>query len=81
MNQDWGLPTTRPKAQLSWIMETSTSTLAGTLTVTGTNPRPQQFGGKTAFFSIWLPSTVYVIVNSGLLPSGSQSTYSSPPSP
>ena len=75
-----GLPLMGSKAQFSWTMETSISEVAGTLTATGTKPRPQHEPGKRAFASS-VPALRSLTVNSGLLPTGSQLLYSSPAAP
>jgi hypothetical protein len=72
-----GEPTISPKAQLSnRISIEMFETLFGTLTATGTRPRPQQLPGNLASATI-LPVALSVTTISGDLPTGFQSLYSS----
>lgn len=75
-----GDPVTSPKAQFVAFMETEISTPAGTLTATGTKPRPHDEPGKSAFATS-VPASRSLIVNSGDLPTGSHTRYSSPAPP
>ena len=77
---DIGLPVTSPKAQFVAFMDTEMSIPAGTLTATGTKPRPHVEPGKSAFAS-GVPNLRSLIVNSGDLPTGSHTRYSSPAPP
>lgn len=74
------LPSTSPNAQVSAFMLTLISALAGTLTATGTNARPHEEPGNMAFASS-VPALTSLMVNSGDLPTGSQTLYSSPARP
>lgn len=72
-----GEPTISPKAQLSKRISIEMfRTLFGTLTATGTRPRPQQLPGNLASATI-LPVALSVTTINGDLPTGFQSLYSS----
>lgn len=62
-------PSTSPKAQLSAAMVISISTSAGTLTVTGAKPMPQQFPGNCASMRT-SPVSFSLTVKVGEVPSG-----------
>ena len=73
-----GLPKICPNAQLSCVIAMVRSESAGTLTVAGTKPLPQQLPGKIAL-AITSPSLM--TSNLGDLPTGRHCPYSSPELP
>ena len=73
-------PLTSPKAQLSAIIEIITFLLAGTLTVTGAKPMPQQLPGKTALTRT-SPVALSLIAKRGEDPRGMKLEYNSPALP
>lgn len=75
-----GVPSIFPKANVSAIISTLILAVDGTLTATGTKPRPQQDPGKIAT-SNTAPVSLSRILNSGDLPIGFQPTYCSPALP
>jgi hypothetical protein len=74
------LPSTAPKAQLSEVMEILILELAGTRTVTGAKPMPQQLPGNFALTSS-LPEVQSLMMKLGELPRGMKLEYSSPRRP
>ena len=75
-----GLPLISPKAQVWAIMSTVMAAVVGTLTVAGTNPRPQQEPGNTTSTST-SPVSFSFTWKVGLFPIGFHPTHSSPPAP
>ena len=73
-------PTMSPKAQLKDSMLMVISALAGTLTATGTKPRPHEEPGNLASMSV-SPVSLDLTTNVGDFPMGSHILYSSPALP
>ena len=71
---------TSPKAQVLAVMWTVIGVDCGTLTATGTKPEPQQLPAKMAV-AISVAFWASTMRNSGDLPHGCQSMYSSPAAP
>ena len=78
--QSRGKPMIFPKANVLVVISTLIFKIEGTLTATGTKPRPQQDPGKMATCNN-APVLALLTVNSGDFPIGVQLKYSSPAFP